>query len=40
MGLDEFQIRDLNDQINKMIKEKDTWEQRIRDLGGQFKASI
>ena len=39
VGLNEFQIRDLNDQINKLIKEKDTWEQRIRDLGGNFKVS-
>eukprot|EP00347_Sterkiella_histriomuscorum_P004171 403361482 len=32
--LGEFRIRDLNDEINKLIKEKEKWEERIRDLGG------
>ena len=33
-GLGEFKIRDLNDQINKLIREKGHWEKRIVDLGG------
>jgi len=34
-GLGEFKIRDLNDEINKMIREKGQWEVRIKELGGQ-----
>lgn len=30
----EFKIRDLNDSINKLIREKGHWEKRIVDLGG------
>lgn len=30
----EHRIRDLNDEINKLIKEKESWEDRIRELGG------
>ncbi|KAK6041348.1 Isy1-like splicing family protein [Cooperia oncophora] len=33
-GLGEFKIRDLNDEINKMIRIKFAWEIRIRELGG------
>ncbi|XGW01357.1 hypothetical protein V3C99_013925, partial [Haemonchus contortus] len=33
-GLGEFKIRDLNDEINKMIRIKYAWEMRIRELGG------
>ena len=30
----EHRIRDLNDEINTLIKEKEKWEERIRELGG------
>lgn len=33
-GLGEFRIRDLNDEINKLIREKRHWEDRIVELGG------
>lgn len=33
-GLGEFRIRDLNDQINKLLREKRHWEYRIAELGG------
>ncbi|KAL5515172.1 hypothetical protein EMCRGX_G000302 [Ephydatia muelleri] len=33
-GLGEFRIRDLNDEINKLLREKKHWEERIRELGG------
>lgn len=33
-ALSDFQIRDLNDEINKLMKEKWGWEKRIRELGG------
>uniref|UniRef100_A0A0N4ZTA4 Protein SDA1 homolog n=1 Tax=Parastrongyloides trichosuri TaxID=131310 RepID=A0A0N4ZTA4_PARTI len=33
-GLGEGRIRDLNDEINKLIKIKEAWERRIRELGG------
>jgi pre-mRNA-splicing factor ISY1 len=33
-ALSDFQIRDLNDDINKLMREKYVWELRIRDLGG------
>jgi len=33
-GLGEFRIRDLNDEINKLLREKGHWELHIRDLGG------
>lgn len=33
-GLGEFRIRDLNDQINKLLREKRHWEVRIAELGG------
>lgn len=34
-GLGEFRIRDLNDHINKLLREKKHWENRIRELGGR-----
>merc|ERR1719480_346041 len=34
-GLGEFRIRDLNDHINKLLREKKRWEDRIRELGGK-----
>ncbi|KAI8504321.1 PREDICTED: pre-mRNA-splicing factor ISY1 homolog [Branchiostoma belcheri] len=33
-GLGEFRIRDLNDEINKLLREKKHWEERIKELGG------
>ncbi|EGT41116.1 hypothetical protein CAEBREN_08168 [Caenorhabditis brenneri] len=33
-GLGEFKLRDLNDEINRLIKLKHAWEQRVRELGG------
>ena len=33
-GLGEFRIRDLNDEINKLIREKHHWQDRIKELGG------
>ncbi|XP_030633505.1 pre-mRNA-splicing factor ISY1 homolog [Chanos chanos] len=33
-GLGEFKIRDLNDEINKLLREKGHWEVRIKELGG------
>jgi len=33
-GLGEFRIRDLNDEINKLMREKRHWEARILELGG------
>lgn len=34
-GLGEFRIRDLNDEINKLLREKRHWENRILELGGR-----
>jgi pre-mRNA-splicing factor ISY1 len=33
-GLGEFKIRDLNDEINKNLREKYQWEEQIKKLGG------
>ncbi|KAL2002861.1 hypothetical protein VTN02DRAFT_5698 [Thermoascus thermophilus] len=33
-SLSDYQIRDLNDEINKAMREKWMWEKQIRDLGG------
>lgn len=33
-GLGEYRIRDLNDEINKLLREKGHWEVRIKELGG------
>jgi len=32
--LGEFRIRDLNDEINKLLREKRHWEAQIKELGG------
>ncbi|CAN6612285.1 pre-mRNA-splicing factor Isy1p [Trichomonascus vanleenenianus] len=32
--LSQYQIRDVNDEINKLMREKTAWEYRIKDLGG------
>jgi hypothetical protein len=34
-GLGEIKIRNINDEINKLLVEKGNWEDRIKDLGGQ-----
>ncbi|KAM7401486.1 hypothetical protein PAMP_016796 [Pampus punctatissimus] len=39
-GLGEFRIRDLNDEINKLLREKGHWEVRIKDLGGPDYARV
>ncbi|KAI8146757.1 pre-mRNA-splicing factor ISY1 [Fennellomyces sp. T-0311] len=33
-SLSDYQVRDLNDDINKLLREKYHWEKRIKDLGG------
>jgi len=33
-SLSDYQIRDLNDDINRMMKEKYVWEVQLRNLGG------
>ena len=33
-SLDEFKVRDMNDAINKLLREKYHWERRILELGG------
>jgi pre-mRNA-splicing factor ISY1 len=33
-SLTQFQVRDLNDEINKLLREKARWETRIMELGG------
>jgi pre-mRNA-splicing factor ISY1 len=33
-SLGEHRIRDINDEINSLLKEKSKWEDKIRDLGG------
>ncbi|KAI9322492.1 Isy1-like splicing factor [Dichotomocladium elegans] len=33
-SLTDYQVRDLNDEINKLLREKSHWERRIRELGG------
>lgn len=39
-GLGEYRIRDLNDEINKLLREKGHWEVRIRELGGPDYARV
>ncbi|KAI0997767.1 Pre-mRNA-splicing factor [Podosphaera aphanis] len=34
VSLSDFMIRDLNDEINKLMREKHMWEVQIRNLGG------
>ncbi|RKP13131.1 hypothetical protein BJ684DRAFT_10495, partial [Piptocephalis cylindrospora] len=33
-GLSEHQIREMNDEINRLMREKRAWEYRIKELGG------
>jgi len=33
-GLGEHKIRELNDEINRLLREKEKWEARIKELGG------
>lgn len=33
-GLTDFEVRDMNDDINKLMREKEKWEQQIANLGG------
>jgi hypothetical protein len=33
-GLSDYEVRDLNDEINKLIREKRHWENQIVALGG------
>jgi pre-mRNA-splicing factor ISY1 len=33
-SLSDYQLRDLNDEINRLMREKHVWELRIRELGG------
>jgi pre-mRNA-splicing factor ISY1 len=33
-GLTDYEIRDLNDEINKLMREKGHWERQIVNLGG------
>ncbi|KAK5129121.1 NineTeen Complex (NTC) component [Meristemomyces frigidus] len=33
-ALSDYQIRDVNDELNRLFREKWQWEMRIRDLGG------
>lgn len=37
-SLSDYQVRDLNDEINKLLREKSHWERRIRQLGGAIYA--
>ncbi|OQR69135.1 pre-mRNA-splicing factor isy1-like [Tropilaelaps mercedesae] len=39
-GLGEHRIRDLNDEINKLLREKGHWEDRIKELGGTDYAKM
>jgi hypothetical protein len=32
--LSDYQVRDLNDEINKLMGQKYHWERRIKELGG------
>lgn len=33
-GIGEYRIRNLNDEINRLLKEKRSWDKRIKELGG------
>ncbi|PNF28318.1 Pre-mRNA-splicing factor ISY1-like protein [Cryptotermes secundus] len=39
-GLGEFRIRDLNDEINNLLRKKGHWETQIRELGGPDYAKV
>jgi pre-mRNA-splicing factor ISY1 len=34
VGLTDYEVRDLNDEINKLMREKGHWERQIVTLGG------
>lgn len=34
VNLSDFEVRDINDEINKLIREKGHWENQIMALGG------
>lgn len=34
LALSDYQIRDINDELNRLFKEKWQWEMRIREMGG------
>jgi pre-mRNA-splicing factor ISY1 len=34
-GVSEHEVREINDQINKVFKDKRAWELRIKELGGK-----
>lgn len=34
VGLTDYEVRDLNDEINKLLREKHHWENQIIALGG------
>lgn len=34
-GLNDYQLREMNDEINELLKEKNRWEYRIKELGGR-----
>lgn len=41
VGLTDYEIRDLNDEINKLLREKNHWENQIIALGGaNYKRGI
>jgi len=39
-SLEEHKLRDLNDLINKLLREKGHWERRIRELGGPDHSGV
>ncbi len=40
-GLTDYEVRDLNDEINKLLREKGHWEERIFGLGGaNYKRAV
>jgi pre-mRNA-splicing factor ISY1 len=34
VGLTDYEVRDVNDEINKLLREKNHWENQIIALGG------
>ena len=40
-GLTDYEVRDLNDEINKLLREKRNWENQIVALGGaNYKRNV
>jgi pre-mRNA-splicing factor ISY1 len=40
-GLTDYEVRDLNDEINKLLREKRHWENQIVTLGGaNYKRNV